>query len=203
MSCADANSRPDAPVALVDLGDTLCDCTPALRAHLVHLRQPGELESDEALVPLPPYLESRRRQVMSSPGFWRELAPRARGFELLGLLRDQGFQLHVVTKGPYDAPQVWADKVAWCRTYLPDLQVTVTDDKARVHGHVLVDDWLPYVDRWQRQWPAGLVIVPAQPWNLQATVGPHRIRDDGTNRHAIAAALRRCRELATARTDAR
>jgi 5'-nucleotidase len=196
MSCAEASAGADPPVALVDLGDTLCDCTPALRAGLARLRQPGECEGDEALVPLPPYLESRRRQVMSVSGFWRELAPRAPGFELLGLLRDAGFRVHILTKGPYDAPQVWADKVAWCRAHLPDVPVIVTDDKARVHGHVLVDDWLPYVEGWQRQWPAGLAIVPAQPWNVQAALGQRCIRDDGRDRDAVTAALRSCREAA-------
>src|SRR5262249_29943400 len=51
--------------------------TPAMRARFAALRQPGEHEADETLIPLPPYLESRRRHVMAEPGFWRELAPRA------------------------------------------------------------------------------------------------------------------------------
>ena len=180
----------DGLVALVDLGDTLADCTPVLRAALARLRQPGEHEDDETLVPLPPYLESRRRAVMSTPGFWRELPPRASGFELLSLLRDAGFRVHVLTKGPYDAPQVWADKVAWCRARLPDVPVIVTDDKARVHGHVLVDDWLPYVERWQRQWPAGLAIVPAQPWNVRVPLGPRCVRDERDNRDSVIRLLR-------------
>lgn len=180
----------DGPVALIDLGDTLADCTPALRAALARLRQPGEREGDQALTPLPPYLESRRRAVMSAPGFWRELPPRAPGFELLGLLRDAGFRVYVLTKGPYDAPQVWADKVAWCRARLPDVPVIVTDDKARVHGHVLVDDWLPYVERWQRQWPAGLAIIPAQPWNAGVPFGPRCVRYDGNDRDTVIRLLR-------------
>jgi 5'-nucleotidase len=196
MSCGEAVAG--APVALVDMGDTLCECTPKLRVALARLRQPGEREGDEMLLPLPPYLELRRRQVMSTPGFWRELAPRARGFELLGLLRDAGFHVHVLTKGPYDAPQVWADKVAWCRIHLPEVPVIVTDDKTRVHGHVLVDDWLPYVERWHRQWPTGLVIVPAQPWNVQAVLGRLLVRDDGSNRDDVTAALHRCLEATQA-----
>jgi hypothetical protein len=190
MSLADAGAG--VPVALVDLGDTLADCTPALRAALARLRKAGERESDESLVPLPPHLEARRRTVMSAPGFWRGLALRAQGFELLGVLRDAGFRVHVLTKGPSDAPQAWADKVAWCRAHLPDVPVIVTDDKARVHGHVLVDDWLPYVERWQRQWPSGLAIVPAQPWNAEAPSGPRCVRADRHNRDAVIAALRSC-----------
>lgn len=190
MSSADAGAH--APVALVDLGDTLAECTPALRVALARLRKPAEREGDESLVPLPPYLEARRRMVMSAPGFWRGLERRAQGFELLGVLRQAGFRVHVLTKGPSDAPQAWADKVAWCRAHLPDVPVIVTDDKARVHGHVLVDDWLPYVERWQRQWPGGLAIVPAQPWNVQAPSGPCCLRADGRNNDAVIAALRSC-----------
>jgi 5'-nucleotidase len=180
----------DAPVALVDLGDTLVDCTPAWRAALARIRKQGERDGDYALLPLPPYLEERRQAVMSTPGFWRELRPRAAGVELLGLLRDAGFHVHILTKGPYDAPHVWADKVAWCRAHLPYVPVIVADDKTRIHGDVLVDDWLPYVERWQRQWPTGLAIVPAQPWNIEAASRPRCIRDDGADRGAITAALR-------------
>jgi len=177
-------------IALVDLGDTLVECTPALHAALARLRQPGEHENDEHLIPLPSYLESRRRAVMSSPGFWRELPPRAEGFELISLLRAVGFQLNILTKGPYDAPQVWAEKVAWCRAHLPDVPVTVTDDKARVHGHLLVDDWLPYVELWQKQWPRGFAIVPTQPWNARLPLGPRCVRDDRNNRDTLMRLLR-------------
>jgi 5'-nucleotidase len=192
MSYAETRADIDGPVALVDLGDTLCECTPALRAGMARLRQRGERESDELLSPLPPNLEVRRRQVMSAAGFWRELPVRTAGFELLQLLRDEGFNVHVLTKGPTD-PQVWADKVAWCRVNVPGVPVLIAEDKARVHGHVLVDDWLPYVQRWQRAWPGGLAILPAQPWNAQPGQGQRRIRDDGSNRDAIVAALRRIR----------
>jgi 5'-nucleotidase len=190
MWCGDSPVANDGLVALVDLGDTLAECTPTLRAAFARLRQPGEFEGDEGLIPLPPYLESRRRAVMSSPGFWRELPPRAEGFELITLLRDAGFRVHVLTKGPYDAPQVWADKVAWCRARLPDVPVIVTDDKARVHGHLLVDDWLPYVERWQHQWPTGLAIVPTQPWNARLPLGPRCVRDDRNNRDTVVRLLR-------------
>lgn len=169
-----------APVALVDLGDTLADCTPALQAALARRR-----DADGA----PQEADAARRAVLQAPGFWRTLAPRAAGFELLALLRDTGFRVHVLTKGPQDAPQVWADKVAWCRAHLPEVPVIVTDDKSRVHGDVLVEDWPAYAQRWQRQWPAGLVIVPAQPWNAALPEGLRCIRDDGSDRRGLRAAL--------------
>jgi hypothetical protein len=137
---------------------------------------------------------------MAEAGFWANLQPRLEGFELLELIKDQGFQILVVTKGPPDSSVAWADKVAWCRRYLPGVPVVVTDDKSRVHGHVLVDDWMPYVDAWQAQWPKGLAIVPEQPWNANMLLGPRCIRDRRGGREKVLTALRSCYDSLT-RTD--
>jgi len=177
-------------IALIDLGDTLADCAKALRETFAYMRQPDESEGDETLIPLPSHLEARRQAVMTTPGFWRELQPRKEGFELLRILRDMGFRVHILTKGPYAAPHVWADKVAWCHAWLPDVPVIVTEDKSRVHGHLLVDDWLPYVKSWQRQWPTGLAIVPSQPWNVRDPLGSRCILDAPGNRDTIIRLLR-------------
>ena len=195
MLCADRRSSTfDAPLALVDLGDTLCDCSGALHEGLARLRGPGERAEDEHRHPLAPHLEARRELVMAAPGFWACLPPLPLGMELLQLLRDEGFVVHVVTKGPRQSCAAWADKVAWCRQHLPGVSVVVTDDKALVHGDVLVDDWLPYVERWQRRNGGGLAIVPAHPWNTNAVAWPRCVRYDGRNRPELRAALRACRE---------
>lgn len=178
MSSAERSEA--APLALVDLGDTLADCTPALDAALARLGPAGDAASQE----------QRRRQLLATPGFWSSLTPRAAGLGLLGLLRDAGYRITVLTKGPSDAPQVWADKVAWCRRHLAGVPVIVTDDKTPVCGDILVDDWLPYVDRWQRRWPEALAIVPAQPWNAGMQPGPRRLRYEG-DQDALGAALKR------------
>lgn len=189
MSCGEP-SRPDRPVALVDLGDTLCDCSGVLHQGLERLRGPSEQPEDEQLQPLPPHLEARRRLVMAAPGFWAALPPLPLGLALLELLRDEGYAVHVLTKGPKDSPAAWADKVAWCRQHLPGVPVVVTDDKSLVQGEVLVDDWLPYVQRWQQRHPRGLAIVPARPWNTGAASQPHCVRYDGLDPSALRAALR-------------
>ena len=190
MSSVKSLDNRDAPIALVDLGDTLCDCTPALREGLARLRGQGESAHEEDLVPLPAHLESRRRKVMERAGFWRALPPRALGFEILALLQRSGFRVYVLTKGPRDAPHVWAEKVAWCRAHLPGVPVIVTDDKAVVYGSVLVDDWLPYIQHWQRRWRTGRVIVPAQPWNAQVLAEPGYVRYDGSNGEEVVALLK-------------
>lgn len=166
-------------VALLDLGDTLADCTPALRKLFEQMRGPNEKGEDEFLDPLPPYLEKRRKLIMSTPGFWRDLPVRPQGLVVAKVLQDIGCSLHILTKGPPEFPHVWAEKVSWCRTNLPDVAVTVTEEKMRVYGNILVDDWLPYVYSWQRQWPGGLAIVPAHPWNSRQSLGPRCLRIDG------------------------
>src|SRR4249919_3687538 len=110
MSSADPGRAT--PIALIDLGDTLADCTPALQARLAELADPEESRAGETPAALTARLDRRRSAILSTPGFWRDLAPRPQGLALLGMLRGAGFAVHVVTKGPYAAPQVWADKVA-------------------------------------------------------------------------------------------
>lgn len=190
MSCAEPRADGGAPLALIDLGDTLCDCTGAWQQALAG--EAGHARPTAAAAwPWPPALEAQRRRLMAAPGFWRTPAPRAAGLELLRLLRQAGLQPCVLTKGPQDLPHAWGDKVAWCRQHLPGVPVIVTDDKALVPGAVLVDDWLPYVARWQQRWPAGLAIVPAQPWNTPAPGQPACIRYDGRDPQPVQAALRR------------
>jgi 5'(3')-deoxyribonucleotidase len=191
-----ANPGRATPIALIDLGDTLADCTPALQARLAELADSEKRGAGETPAALAMRLDRRRSAILATPGFWRDLAPRPQGLALLELLRGAGFAVHVVTKGPYEAPQVWADKVAWCRAHVPDVPVVVCDDKSRVHGHVLIDDWLPYVERWQRQWPDGLAIIPAQPWNSDApaSFADRCVRFDGSGGKQDAVVLRWLRE---------
>lgn len=166
-------------VALIDLGDTLCDCSTAVDTVL---SQTGPDNSTP--------LDAQRQAITRTPGFWRQLAPSPLGFELLRLLRREGLVVNIVTKGPREAPQVWADKAAWCHEHLPDVPLVITDDKALIPGDVLVEDWLPYVDRWQTRWQSGLAIVVAKPWNTDAVEGSKLIRYDGTNRVDVERRLR-------------
>ena len=186
------------PVALIDLGDTLCDCRRALN------QKSGELYESARCKPhtfSPETFEQRRRLAMETPGFWRTLPKNVLGFELLGLLREGGFELHILSKGPREVPQIWADKVYWCRTNVPGVPITITDDKSLVYGNILVDDWYPYVHHWQQRWPDGLGILPAHPWNDEIDLGIRCVRFDGTNARSAAAAIRLCRERIARRDD--
>jgi hypothetical protein len=176
-------------IALFDLGGTLCDCTERLRDGMSEF----EAESRERLEQ---DLEVRRRLVMGQPGFWCDLPRLPLGFELLEMVQQAGLDVFITTKGPSDAPQVWADKVTWCRRHIPGLPVVVTEDKSVVYGDLLVDDWFPYVEAWQRRWSAGHAVLPAQPWNTDIRESSRLLIYNGCNHERVDAMLRRLVERA-------
>lgn len=152
-------SRPrnDAPVAVIDLDGTLCDYDGAAARDVERA-----LGGDKVSAATRARIE---RLVTSQPGWWAGLKPLPMGFRILRLLRGMGFRLAVLTKGPAGSPGAWSEKVAWCTEHLPDADVTVTHDKALVHGRVMVDDWPEGIEGWLRWRPQALVLMPAQPWN--------------------------------------
>lgn len=92
------------------------------------------------------------------------------------MLREFDFELHVATKGPYNRPNAWAEKVKWCHKHLRDASVHVVDDKSLLYGKVLVDDWPAYVEKWLEWRPRGLVVMPAYGYNAHLDGHPNIIR---------------------------
>lgn len=171
------------PIALVDLDGTLCDCAGAIAKALAEMRGPGEDPSLEESADPPAHIISRRRTIMSVPGFWRDLEPLPLGFQIIDALEEVGFQPHVLTKGPANQSLGWMEKVDWCRRYVPKLPIIMAEEKGLVFGKVLVDDWPAYIARWLCWQPDGLVIVPAQSWNvgIETAFPANAVRYDGTN----------------------
>lgn len=156
-------------IALVDLDGTVADFDLQMKTDLAALASPAEQprpDGDNGSDTFdPPWLKARKHLIRFIPGWWENLPVYKPGMEIVGLLREAGFTLMVLTKGPFNAPAAWAEKVKWCRRHLPDASVTITEDKGLVYGRVLVDDWPAYGIRWLQWRPRGLLIVPAQPWN--------------------------------------
>src|ERR1043166_2488404 len=116
----------DRPIALLDLDGTLCDYNGAMARDLERLRAPDEAPHDpHAAGDDPPHIKARRALIKVQPGWWRALEPLPLGFAIVEELRTLGFRLHVLTKGPFDAPVAWAEKVEWCRRHVPDCSITV------------------------------------------------------------------------------
>lgn len=80
-------------------------------------------------------------------------------------MQDTGWQVHVLTKGPYRTIGAWSEKVSWCRHYLPGTPVTITEHKGLVYGRILFDDWPEYCRGWLEWRPRGLVIMPEYKYN--------------------------------------
>lgn len=163
-------------VGLIDMDGTIADYDGAMREGLEALRSPTDPPFDVTHEDNPPWLENRRRLIAMQPGFWRGLKPIDHGFAVMALMEQHGFTLSVLTKGPASKPMAWMEKLEWCRHYIPHMQVTITEDKSNVYGRILVDDWLPYGTAWLRHRPRGILIVPAQKWNVGcAEIDPSRI----------------------------
>lgn len=168
-------------VALWDLDGTLADYDGSMDEIQNSLRSPEETWTGRAHAVVTPWMKARIELVRKMPGFWRNLKPLARGFELIEAAKPFEFENHVVSKGPSkNALNAWSEKVEWCNQHVPDFIVTISGKKQLVYGKVLVDDWPGYFLPWLEARPRGLVIVPAWPWN-EGVTHPNLVRYDGTN----------------------
>jgi 5'-nucleotidase len=181
------------PVALIDMDGTLADYAGALKRDLDKLVAPeerprlvGTLEEQEAF----PHLKARMDLIKRTPDWWLNLEPIESGFRVVKMLRDLGYDLHILTKGPRTNLGAWTQKAVWCQRWIPDADITVTHDKGLVYGRVLVDDWPPYVQGWLEHRPRGLVIMPDQVWNQHFT-HPQviRLKQDGSTDAQVFEAL--------------
>lgn len=168
-----------AAIALLDLDGTVADYDGAAYAALRKLASPADLGALDAFTrdEEPSWLKARRALVTRQPGFWRGLPELPLGMAIYELLKELGFEIHVLTKGPTSKTKsrAWTEKVEWCREHLPGTKVTITEDKSLTYGRVLVDDWPEYFMPWMQHRPRGLVVVPAQPWN-RGKVPPNAVR---------------------------
>lgn len=158
---------PREPVALIDLDNTLADYAAAMDRDMKKIMSP-----DEAIVgwhgdDVPAYITERKKLIQDQPGWWQNLAVLGLGMTLVAELGELGYRCMVLTKGPAKRnPGAWTEKVLWCREHVPMIPVTVTADKSLVYGTLLVDDFPEYIEAWLTNRPRGVVLMPAQPWNV-------------------------------------
>lgn len=186
--------RPE-NVALVDMDGTICDHEGQLRRDLRELQADCERDFTGDLHRAPGYIRRRAEMIMRSQDWWEGLPRLQLGWDVLGVAREQGYRIMILTQGPNRYPSAWSGKKLWIDRNLGlGTDVTITRDKGLVYGKVLVDDYPEYVKGWLAHRPNGLVIMPANGWNGEFE---HRqvIRYDGTNldevREAMLKRLRR------------
>ena len=178
-------------IALDDKDGTLVDYDNAIYRDLMAMKGPGEVLRESDLHDLPPHLEARRRAIVNTPGWWYSLEKLHVGFMILEMLRDIGFKVHILTKGPSWCPLAWKEKVEWNHIKIPETRTgeigvrIVTDGlegggKNLDYGKVLVDDYPPYVEAWLEYRPRGLVVMPEKDYN-RFFQHPQVVHFNGTN----------------------
>ena len=183
-------SETEKPIALVDLDGTTADYDKAMTADLEPLYAP-----DEERVKLhewhPPHIRARIKLIRTQPGWWRKLKPIKAGFVILELLRKHGFILRILTQGPQTSNNAWTEKKKWCDEHIPDADVTISQGKEVVYGKVLFDDFPPYVTKWLKHRPRGLVIMLEHPWNKDFT-HPQVVKYNGHNLDEVEQKILEC-----------
>jgi len=161
-------------IALVDMDGTLCDFDGAMQRDLAELASPTDPSYQEN-ESKPQWLKNREALIMKQDGWWEALEPIQAGFNVLNLMRAYGFKINILTKGPWKAPSGWTEKVQWCRKWVHDASITITEDKGLVYGKVLFDDYPPYIEAWLKWRPRGKVIMPVVSWNEGAFINDPRV----------------------------
>lgn len=168
-------------LVLFDLDGTLCDYEKTLVADLNELASPGEpvcteVPKDDA----PQYLRNRANIIRASETWWANLPTFELGMTIWRMAEELGLPRMILTQGPKRNPFAWSGKKMWVDRHLGDeVDITITRDKGKVYGKILVDDWPAYILKWLQWRPRGWVIMPASNSNVTFT-HPQVIRYDGS-----------------------
>jgi len=160
----------DDKIALVDMDGTLCDFRGALDRDLARV-----LNGRGSEVNVPPCVKQEIEYLIrGQAGWYFNLKPLPLGFEILRMLQDIGFRIMILTKSSKESKNAWSEKAAWIKEHLPpEVEVTVTMDKAGYYGRVLVDDYPNHFLRWMDRRPRGIVVMPCQTWNADTSRRPN------------------------------
>jgi hypothetical protein len=150
---------------LFDLDGTLVDYDKALKVDLKRLASPFEPDFESLYYEMPEYLDQRRHTITSQLGWWVKLEKFKLGWDIFEAAENLGMNRSILSKGPQTKPGAWAEKLMWCNQHCPKTGVTITHDKSKAQGHILVDDWPDYVIGWLNNHPLGLAILPLHPNN--------------------------------------
>jgi 5'(3')-deoxyribonucleotidase len=148
---------------------------------LFDLAAPGE-QPPKNVFSTKPYVSARRKMITGQVGWWLNLPKFQLGWDVLEVVKEIGYSVSVLTKGPKTNHTAWSEKLQWCNKHLAKYidGVTICHDKSLIYGAVLVDDFPLYIKSWLNHRPRGLVIMPAHDHNADF-IHPQVVRYDGTN----------------------
>lgn len=170
-------------VALFDMDGTICDYVGSIHAELAKMRAPGEQFIDPFMVNGSEYqyLWDRMEVIKSDKNWWANIPKLSLGFDVMREAQDLGYFCEILTQAPKKNPAALAGKLDWLlKNVEEDMDFTMTRNKSRYYGRVLVDDFEDYITPWLEKRPRGLVIMPASRYNKDFT-HPRVIRYDGSN----------------------
>lgn len=175
--------REHDPIALIDMDGTIANYDRAMRAGLEAIASPDDPPIDKIDIHnSPSWIEARCDLIKQQPYFWTNLERIEVGFRVVQILRECGYKLMVLTKGPRRTTSAWTEKRDWCHVHLPDVPVTITEDKGLTYGKVLFDDFPPYIQAWLEWRPRGKVLMLDYPYNREFThPNVFRIKEETTN----------------------
>ncbi len=151
---------------LFDMDGTIADHTGALMRDLAKIQSPNEPPVTRHDDDEPEWARERKRLIRSQRDWWLNLPEIQLGMDVYDAARRIGFQINILTKGPWTCAHAWTEKVQWVRKHLhDDVKITISEDKSIVYGRVLVDDYIPYVMGWLYHRPRGQVIMVANEEN--------------------------------------
>lgn len=176
-------------IALFDMDGTLFDYNLGLKAELNKIRSPSESEVKFNFNNNPEYLRNRIDLITSSESWWENLPKFQLGWDVLAIVKELGYRIHILTQGPKKNPAAWSGKKKCIDKHFgEDFDLTLTRNKGLVYGKVLVDDYPEYIDKWLEWRKRGLVIMPANDFNKNYS-NPQVIRYDGNNLKEVYEAL--------------
>lgn len=177
--------------ALFDMDTSLFNYEQAMRRDLEKLASPGEEYNYDDIWSLDelPHMKARMSLIKAKPGWWRALEPIQMGFKVWHEARRIGYDMWVLTKGPWTHTAAWSEKLECCQAYLGnDIDVDITTDKSGSYGYFLYDDYQPYIEAWLKHRPRGWGIMPVTPLN-KSFQHPRVIKYNGTNFNVVAEKL--------------
>lgn len=180
-------------IALFDMDGTLCDYLKAMHRELKKLKCPDEPEVDPFTTkdnPKYQYLWNRMNLIKSKEEWWATLPKMKLGFDVLEIAKSLGFVCEILTRTPKENPAAYSGKQIWISKNMPkDVDFTMTQNKSRHYGRVLIDDFPPNVVAWLKYRKNAIVIMPENKYNKNFNHAKV-IKYNGKNKKEIRQALK-------------